>query len=115
MSSGEGGRRRGFDRIRPPEDRLLSRPEGRLQPGEADPDGRAALFSSTSRPASTPGGVAVHCSRCGETSPVDAVTALRSALPLFLVAPWKDHPIFAICPAGRHRAWLRPVGPDDGG
>ena len=54
----------------------------------------------------------VTCDRCGETSSVDAGTALRSAIPLVLVAPWRSHPLFATCPACRRRSWLRPgVGP----
>lgn len=99
-----------FDRIKAPEQRLRARPEGtRLDSAEADADGRAALYSQT-RPAvaersSRP---SVHCSRCEQTSLLDAATALRSALPLVLVAPWRDHPVFAVCPACRRRSWLRP-------
>jgi hypothetical protein len=100
-----------FDRIKPPEDRLLRRAGGqRLSDPDADPAGRAALFSASS-PASTPAGLRLHCSRCGEWSALDAATALRAAVPLFLVAPWRDYPLFAVCPAGRHRAWLRLSGP----
>jgi hypothetical protein len=171
----------GFDRIKPPERRLIERAAGpRLDSEDADAEGRAALFTAgpardrerareraaheragreaagreavgrggagrdgagrdgggreaagrerrgTERPAADPqggerraapgagadrgsgaGGLAVHCSRCDATSPLDAGTAVRSALPLFLVVPWRDHPVFAICPACRHRAWLR--------
>lgn len=100
----------GFDRIKPPEARLLHRREGsRVEPDEADPAGRATLFSAGPVPAGAPaaGGLALTCSRCGASSPLDAATALRSAFPLFLLAPWKRHPVFAVCPACRHRAWLR--------
>lgn len=92
----------GFERIPRPEQRLLRR-------GEPDPSGRGALFTggASRAPRQPPPALAVHCARCGATSPLDAATAVRSALPLFLVAPWRDHPVFAVCPAGRHRAWLR--------
>ncbi len=98
-----------FDRIKPPERRLLERPAPREpQSPEADALGRAALFSA-GRPAAT--GLVLfglHCSSCGEVSSVGPRAALRSALPLFLVVPWRRHPIFALCPACRRRAWLRP-------
>lgn len=89
-----------FDRIKPPDRRLLEREQ-------PDPAGRGALFSATSPPRPTASGLVLHCSRCERTSPLDASTALRSAIPLFLVAPWRRHPFFAVCPAGGHRAWLR--------
>lgn len=102
----------GFDRIKPPERRLLERPAPR-QPDspEADAEGRAALFSAGGR--ATPGLVlfAVECERCGAVSPLGPGAALRSALPLFLVAPWRRHPVFASCPACRRRSWLRPRAP----
>lgn len=97
-----------FDRIKPPEQRLLERREGhRLDAQDADRGGRATLFTQGRR-MSRGAAVSVHCSRCGASSPVDAGTALRSVLPLFLVAPWRDHPVFAVCPACGRRAWLRP-------
>jgi hypothetical protein len=86
-----------FDRIKPPPERLTE--------PEADPEGRAALFSATGL---APATAALRCSRCGRVSPVDLPAAVRSVLPLALVAPWREFPLFAICPAGRHRAWLRP-------
>jgi hypothetical protein len=108
----------GFDRIKPPEQRIMQRRAGeRLDEATADPAGRAALFSSgTSQAGRSPEGggslgVAVHCSRCDTTTSLDAATAVRSALPLFLVLPWRDHPIFALCPACDHRAWLRLTAP----
>lgn len=103
-------RPRRFDRIKAPDQRLLERPEGaRFDTDDTDPDGRAALFSHGHPPSGGPGGPpSVHCSRCDETTPVDAGTALRSVVPLFLVAPWRDHPVFAVCPACRRRSWLRP-------
>lgn len=105
--SGAGSR--GLDRIKPPEQRLLERPEGlRLDGDEADPQGRAALYTAGVRRGQAAGGVTVHCSRCDATSGLDVDTALRSALPLFLLAPWKDHPVFAVCPACGRRSWLRP-------
>lgn len=101
-----------FDRIKPPEERLLSRRAG----ADADPDGRAALFTGAPGRPATGGaleGLAVRCSRCGAVSPLDARTALRAVLPLALVAPWRDHPVFAVCPSGRHRAWLKLTRADD--
>lgn len=101
---------RGLDRIKAPEQRLRERPEGtRFDTDDTDPEGRAALYShGAERFGGSRGTATVHCSRCGETSPLDAGTALRSALPLFLVAPWRDHPVFAVCPACGRRSWLRP-------
>jgi hypothetical protein len=52
-------------------------------------------------------GLRARCSRCGATSTLDASAVVRAALPLFLVAPWRRHPVFALCPACRYRAWLR--------
>ena len=97
----------GFDRIKPPDS------WGRRAAHDtADPEGRAALFTGAEdvvRQAKVvpPEGVRVHCSRCEATTAVDGRTALRMAAPLFLVAPWKSHPIFAICPACNARTWLR--------
>jgi hypothetical protein len=94
----------GFDRIRRPSEGA-ARPSGIRA---ADPAGRAALFSAGATPAASPGGgLALHCSRCGASSPLDAGTALRAAFPLFLVAPWRRHQVFAVCPACCRRAWLR--------
>jgi hypothetical protein len=126
----------GFDRIKPPDRRIMERAAGpRLDSEDADAEGRAALFTAglqrdRDRAAreraggagresarrrghergagqAAAGGLAVHCSRCDVTSPLDAGAALRSALPLFLVAPWRDHPLFAVCPACGHRSWLK--------
>lgn len=88
--------REGFDRIKAP-----SADVGRER--DHDPAGRDALFSPTG-----PRRPAVHCSRCGATSDVGVATAVRALVPAFVVVPWKDHPVFASCPACRHRAWLRP-------
>lgn len=89
----------GFDRIKPPE--LVTRPER--------PDGRSVLFAPppTDAPALPP--LSVTCSRCAATSPLDGATAVRSALPLVLVAPWRTHPVFARCPSCARRSWLRVV------
>lgn len=95
----------GFDRIKPPERRLLERTD-------ADPDGREALYTAHGRARSGPfpagTAVTVECERCGAVSRLEPKEALRALLPLALFAPWRNHPVFAICPAGRHRAWLRP-------
>jgi hypothetical protein len=95
----------GFDRIKPPDE--WSR---RVEP--QDPEGRAALFTGVDEAVHAakvgpPQGFRVHCSRCGETTGVDVRTALRMAVPLFLLAPWKDHPVFAVCPSCGARSWLR--------
>jgi hypothetical protein len=106
-----------FDRIKPPEQRLLERRDGARLDEEPDPVGRAALFtasragdpSESDRAGSRGGllgGLAVHCSRCDATTPLDPAVALRAALPLFLVAPWRDHPVFAVCPGCGARSWL---------
>lgn len=103
----------GFDRIKSPEQRLLEREARRAVPGAEDPTGRAALFTGAQAGPTGPSigeslaALEVHCSRCGATSALDAAAAVRLALPLFLLAPWREHPVFAVCPAGRHRAWLR--------
>lgn len=119
-----------FDRIKPPERRLLERPDSRRpDAAAADPAGRAALFSAADRsPGPSPGStlplprLRVECSHCGMVSGISAGKALRKALPLTLLAPWRSHPVFAICPCGERRAWLRPSvglrggqGPDEAG
>lgn len=98
-----------FDRIKPPERRLLER-DGRRRPDapDADREGRAGLFTAGA-PNAVPGALLhLECGWCGEVGGVDAAGALRRALPLFLVVPWRRHPIFAVCPCGQRRAWLRP-------
>lgn len=92
-----------LDRIKAPERRVHQRAQGDAP--DTDQQGRAALFTDRQRREAL---ITVHCSRCEVTSPVAAGTALRSALPLFLLAPWRDHPVFAVCPACRRRSWLRP-------
>ncbi|CAN5853485.1 hypothetical protein BH24ACT15_BH24ACT15_03310 [soil metagenome] len=125
----------GFDRIKPPEKRLLEREET-AQPDSdrADPSGRAALFS-VSTPPTTPGATAtappatdpaaptsaddprlpsgpsalhVECGHCGVDCPLPMAQAVRNALPLTLIAPWRSHSVFATCPCGLRRAWLKP-------
>lgn len=131
-----------FDRIKPPEKRLLERDEMRDPDSRgADPVGRAALFS-VSGPPTTPGAGAlrapappsggaqqadlpptscddprlpsgtsplrVECGHCGVDCPLPLDQAVRNALPLSVVLPWKSHPVFATCPCGQRRAWLRP-------
>lgn len=95
-----------FDRIRPPRRRVRARGDD----GEPAPPGggRQALFSggaARSEPAKA-AGAAIRCSRCAATSPLDVRTAMRAALPLMLVAPWRREPVFARCPACRRRSWL---------
>jgi hypothetical protein len=101
-----------FDRIKPPERRALTRPAGdRLDDPAANLDGRTAPFSAAPDPdAAATGpvlGLAAHCSRCGATFALDPVTVVRAVLPLVVVLPWRDHPVFARCAACATRAWLR--------
>ena len=95
----------GFDRIKAPDG--WARREA-----ATDPEGRAALFTGADEAvaAAKPGpaeGFRVSCSRCLATTRVDARTAARLAAPLFLLAPWKSHPVFAVCPVCGTRSWLR--------
>lgn len=147
-----------FDRIKPPERRLLEREESRNPDSRtADKQGRAALFSASEEP-TTPGAgvppvkraskrttprpdvaaptapvggqrvradgapvdasdprlpqgrspVHVECGHCGVTCPMPLADAAKRAIPLVVVAPWKSHPVFATCPCGERRAWLKP-------
>lgn len=50
----------------------------------------------------------MECSHCGITAPMPLGTAVRRALPLALVVPTRSHPVFATCPCGERRTWLRP-------
>ena len=142
----------GFDRIKPPDRRLREREEAR-QPtsSEADPAGRAALFSAAAPSAPAPDAPAapsappppvddgtqpgarrsskvdgaptsaddprlpqersplhVECGHCGVSCPLPLGHALRQVIPLVVLAPWKSHPVFATCPCGERRAWLKP-------
>jgi hypothetical protein len=95
-----------FDRIRPPGARLWAPADEAAAP---DPAGRAALFSppTGARSGGEAAALELHCSRCGTATPLALSTLLRAALPLFLVVPWRRHPLFAVCPACRRRAWLQ--------
>lgn len=94
-----------FDRIRPPQGRPYLGPVEGATKAEGS---REALFSvGGDRVPGCAMGLALHCSRCQVTTPLDVGVALRAAIPVFLVAPWRDHPIFALCPACERRAWLR--------
>lgn len=97
-----------FDRIRPPSERLLRRgAEGERRGADAGSRaaGREALFS-TGEPGRDRAALAVRCSRCGQASGLDLLTAVRAVLPLALVAPWRRDPVFARCPACARRGWL---------
>lgn len=74
------------------------------------PDGREALFSPPPVEAPPVGPLQVHCSRCDRTTGLDVAEAVGLALPLVLLAPWKDHPVFARCPACSRRSWVRVTG-----
>ncbi|CAN5337263.1 hypothetical protein BH23ACT9_BH23ACT9_24180 [soil metagenome] len=171
----------GFDRIKPPDRRMLERDESRQPDSEvADRQGRAALFSASEQPTTPGAGVtrrkvskrtaakasagsapagairqidrrtpgeapddgrqpgarrsakadgaptspdderlpqgrsplSVECGHCGVTCPLPLGHALRQAVPLVVLAPWRSHPVFATCPCGERRAWLKPsLGP----
>lgn len=95
-----------FDRIKAPD------AWARRNDSQGDPQGRAALFTGgdtavRAAKAGPENGLSVSCSRCGQTRAVDARTATRMAAPLFLIAPWKRFPIFAVCPSCGVRSWLR--------
>lgn len=96
-----------FDRIKPPD--AWARREAEAT---GDPEGRAALFTGADAAVRTAragpeNGFSASCSRCGESRRIDARTAGRMAAPLFLVAPWKRHPLFAVCPSCGVRSWLK--------
>ena len=90
----------GFDRIKHPDEVQRA----------ARPDGRAALFSPPPVEAPAVGPLRVHCSRCDATTGLEVGSAVALALPLVLLAPWKDHPVFARCPSCNRRSWLRVTG-----
>lgn len=99
-----------FDRIRPPAERVLRRgDDGHLDhSGETagdHGDGREVLFSAV-RHGTARSGLALRCTRCEQTTDIDARTALKAALPVVVVAPWRRAPLFARCPACRRRSWL---------
>ncbi|MHB8340356.1 MAG: hypothetical protein ACYDB7_04180 [Mycobacteriales bacterium] len=72
-----------------------------------DPDGKRALFSTTPAVPAV-GSVTVECSRCGATSVLSLMAALRQAVPsLYLPVLRGRHPHFARCPACRRHSWLR--------
>ena len=50
----------------------------------------------------------VECGHCGDVCPMPLAGAISRALPLAVVVPWRSHPVFAICPCGQRRAWLKP-------
>lgn len=50
----------------------------------------------------------VECGHCGDVCPMGVTDVVRHALPLTVVAPWRSHPVFALCPCGQRRAWLKP-------
>lgn len=50
----------------------------------------------------------VECSHCGVTCPMPLGTAVKRAFPLAVVLPNKSHPVFATCPCGERRTWLKP-------
>lgn len=101
----------GFDRIKPPERRLLERPDSRRPDApEADRTGRAALFTTAAPrpgPSRGPTLVTVECSECGQRTALDLAGIVRHAIPLVVLAPWRSHPVFATCPREGRRTWMR--------
>lgn len=108
-----------FDRIKPP-GRLEPRPDDRAghhpdtraghnPDAHADPAGRLALYSQNPQ---RPGTAVlprpqVQCAACAARTPLTMRNLLRAVVPVVLIAPWRTHPFFAVCPACRRRAWLR--------
>ncbi|WP_108664246.1 hypothetical protein [Euzebya rosea] len=50
----------------------------------------------------------VECSHCGVTCPMPLGTAVKRAFPLAVVLPTRSHPVFATCPCGERRTWVKP-------
>ena len=83
--------------IDPP--RRRARPEDPADPEQAAREARVPTGRSV---------LQVECSHCGITAPMPLGAAVRRALPLALVVPTRSHPVFATCPCGERRTWLRP-------
>ncbi|MFL5799540.1 MAG: hypothetical protein ACJ77A_16615 [Actinomycetota bacterium] len=100
---GSRGESPGLDRIRP-------RPDSSTAsiPGEGDPLGKAALFSSASdRRPSALGTFLVECSACHRETPVTAGDLVRLGLPSIHLPLLKRYPSLMRCPACGRRTWVR--------
>lgn len=51
----------------------------------------------------------VECGHCGITCPMPLGVAVKRAFPLAVLVPMKSHPVFATCPCGERRTWLKPT------
>ena len=71
-----------------------------------DPLGKMALFSAEAngRPFGT---LFLECSDCGRDTPVSALDAARSALPLSVHLPFRRYHSLMRCPACGRRTWVR--------
>jgi len=71
----------GFDRLRPRQPG--AEPVPVASPIQADAEGKRALFSSIENERPAGAGIAIECSRCGETTRLTPAAALRAAFPAF--------------------------------
>lgn len=96
-----------FDRIKPPKQRpdLFSSPDPSRPPGEVRVD--EPVVEPAQEETET-GLLTVECGHCGDVCPMTLTAALSRALPVAVVVPWRRHPVFAVCPCGQRRAWLKP-------
>ena len=72
--------------------------------------GKRSLFESATPPAPTtdePFAVSIDCSRCGQTSTVGAVDALRRLVALSLWIPGLSHSRRLRCPSCHRRSWVK--------
>lgn len=71
----------GFDRLRPRQAGAGASPM--VTSLAADAEGKRALFSSVEHERPAGAGIAIECSRCGETTRLTPAAALRAAFPAF--------------------------------
>ncbi|MBV9097962.1 MAG: hypothetical protein JO079_07885 [Frankiaceae bacterium] len=71
----------GFDRLRPRQP--AAEPTAVATPAPADAEGKRALFSSVEHERPAGAGIAIECSRCGETTMLTPAAALRAVFPAF--------------------------------
>jgi hypothetical protein len=98
----------GFDRLRP------RQPDAEPSPVATatapDSEGKRALFSSVEHERPAGAGIAIECSRCGETTRLSPVAAMRAAFPaihLSIVVGRGDRESTLGLLRRRHGSWLR--------
>lgn len=67
-------------------------------------DGKSALFSAADMPA---GLVIIDCARCGATTRVGAIDAVRRLLSFSLWIPGRPYSRRLRCPACHQRSWVK--------